>query len=176
MSIKWNEITWYSRILWMLVFVVAVPIIAFQIGIAYEDTQYSLDATQAYALQPLPPLPPAKVPIQSTTTPSGNASSTESAAGTLKVTLTDLNKVVSLKVGQRFVLSLGDYDWTLSFSKDGIVSRVKNIMVLKGSQGVYTADAPGTTVLTAEGRPYCAAGEMCAQFILGFKTTIAVSK
>ncbi len=83
-------------------------------------------------------------------------------------------KTIYIKKGDRFLLNLGELNWNISITDQTIISRVKNIMVIKGAQGIYTAEKIGTTVLSAEGRPFCNAGEMCAQFIVNFKVTIVV--
>lgn len=101
--------------------------------------------------------------------PATTASSSPSA-----ITIDDNDETVTFNRGDRFALSLGELEWSLSFSTPNIVNRVKNIAVMRGSQGVYTADNAGTTILTAEGRPNCVAGQMCAQYIVEFKTTIVV--
>jgi hypothetical protein len=99
-----------------------------------------------------------------TTTPTSTPALTQNYNG----------KTFIVHKGERFVLTLGDMMWNLSFTPDTIVNRVKNIATLKGSQGVYTADTVGTTVLKAEGRPICAEGQMCAQYIVQFTSTIVV--
>lgn len=98
------------------------------------------------------------------------------AAGDKTITQKDNGKTLHIKQGSRVVISLGEMDWTLNFSTPGVLNRIKNIAALLGSQGVYTADTVGTTVLTAEGRPHCEPGEMCAQYIVNVTTTIVVEK
>ena len=90
------------------------------------------------------------------------------------VTQQDNGKTVVLYKGEAFLLNLGDMDWTLSISNPNIISRVKNIMVIRGAQGIYRTDNIGTTTLSAQGRPHCDTGQMCAQYIVNFSTTIVV--
>ncbi len=90
------------------------------------------------------------------------------------ITQADNGKTVAFNKGDRFVLSLGEMDWTLSIEPEGIISRVKNIAVMRGAQGVYTADRPGTATIKAEGRPICAEGQMCAQYIVSFSANVTV--
>jgi hypothetical protein len=72
------------------------------------------------------------------------------------VTLTDDGMTVRLRVGDRFLLNLGDpYTWDVSIADPSIVSRVVNIAVVRGAQGVYEARAPGETRLQAVGDLPC---------------------
>lgn len=72
------------------------------------------------------------------------------------VTLEDDGGTVRLQAGERFLLKLGeDYDWTVTVADQTIVSRVMNVMVVRGAQGLYEAQKPGTTTLTASGDPVC---------------------
>lgn len=77
-------------------------------------------------------------------------------------------------VGDRFMLQLGNENWDITISDPSVISRVKNISVVQGAQGIYTATASGKTTLAAEGRPVCKAGEVCAQYIINFSVTITV--
>ena len=79
------------------------------------------------------------------------------APGTVRtVTLDDSGKTVDLRVGQRFLLALGPgWDWSVAVSDPSVVSRVVNITVLQGAQGVYEAKRPGRTALSAVGDLPC---------------------
>jgi hypothetical protein len=74
------------------------------------------------------------------------------------VTLEDEGKTISMKVGDRFLLNLGTaiYEWTLSIDDQTVLSRVKNVMTIQGSQGLFEALKVGTTRLQADGDPLCA--------------------
>lgn len=119
-------------------------------------------------------------PVQSTDIPPTDhgtpAATSTNAAEARTVTQADNGKTVHVKQGSRIVVSLGEDVWTLTMTPMNIINRIKNIMVMRGSQGVYTADNVGTTVLAGEGRPNCDGKEMCAQYIIAFKTTIVVEK
>ncbi len=66
------------------------------------------------------------------------------------VTPADNGKTITLQVGQRFLLNLGSEDnWDVQIADQSIVSRVVNITVIRGAQGVYEAHAVGETKLTA---------------------------
>ncbi len=93
----------------------------------------------------------------------------------LTVTMADNGKTIPLAVGQRFLLSLGqDFDWTVTVDDPGIVSRVVNITVVKGAQGVYEAKKAGTTTLHATGVPICPPGRACIQIALEFRVQMVV--
>ncbi len=63
------------------------------------------------------------------------------------ITLEDNQKTFSLHVGERFLLKLGEiYNWEVTLSDPGVVSRVINIMVVRGAQGVYEAHKTGRAV------------------------------
>ena len=74
------------------------------------------------------------------------------------ITLEDSGKTVQLIVGNRFLLNLGAdvYEWNLSIEDPSILGRVKNVMTIRGSQGLFEALKPGTTRLQADGNPLCA--------------------
>jgi hypothetical protein len=53
-------------------------------------------------------------------------------------------------------LKLGElYQWNIEIDRPEVVSRVPNIAVIRGAQGVYKANQPGTATLTADGDPLC---------------------
>jgi hypothetical protein len=72
------------------------------------------------------------------------------------ITLANNEQTLALKVGGRFLLDLGaGFDWNIQIGDSSIVSRVPNIMVIKGAQGIYEARTTGSTTLTATGDPLC---------------------
>jgi len=83
-------------------------------------------------------------------------SSTPPAASSQTVTLADNGKTITLRVGDSFLLQLGeDYNWTPAVDDQTIVSRANSITVAQGTQGVYDALKAGKTTLTAAGDPPC---------------------
>jgi hypothetical protein len=82
---------------------------------------------------------------------------TEPAPGeTRTVTLDDRGKTIPLRVDERFLLQLGDgFTWSINISDLSVISRVPNIMVVKGAQGVFVAHQPGKVTLSASGDPLC---------------------
>lgn len=93
------------------------------------------------------------------------------------VTLEQNNQEISLKKGERFLLKLGNnYNWNIDIADQTIVSRVINIMVINGAQGIYEAHNAGTTTLTAQGDPFCLSLiPRCAMPSLLFKVNIVVT-
>jgi hypothetical protein len=91
------------------------------------------------------------------------------------ITRDSANATLRLKVGDSFLVNLDDsLNWSVNFDPAGIVSLRKGVMVIKGAQGLYRADAIGRTTLTATGAPICAAGQPCPQFLRYFTMTISV--
>lgn len=93
------------------------------------------------------------------------------------VTLEDQGKTINLAVGESFLLNLGDgYFWGVEISDQNVVSRVMNIAVVGGAQGVYQAQQPGTVTLSAVGDPVCGqAKPPCGMPSILFTITIVVS-
>jgi hypothetical protein len=96
--------------------------------------------------------------------------------GEKTITIDDRGKTINLAVGENFLLQLGDgYTWDISISDESVISRVKNITVIKGAQGVYTALKPGTATLTATGDPLCRQSKpACGMPSILFEVTLDV--
>jgi hypothetical protein len=75
----------------------------------------------------------------------------------LVVTLEDVGKPISLRVGDRFLLFLSkaDYEFTSASLDESILKKVTDVDV-PGSQGVFEAVRPGNTKLIATGERPCA--------------------
>lgn len=93
------------------------------------------------------------------------------------VTLAQNNQEIFLKNGERFLLKLGNnYNWNIDINNQTIVSRVINIMVINGAQGIYEAHNTGTTTLTAQGDPFCLSSiPRCAMPSILFRVNITVT-
>ena len=98
------------------------------------------------------------------------------AAPAREVTLADNGATVELRVGDRCLLKLGDwYDWSLNVADTSILSRVQNIAVVKGAQGLYEALKPGRTTLSGTGDPACRKSTPpCAAPSILFEVTVVV--
>jgi hypothetical protein len=83
--------------------------------------------------------------------------STQDATTTSGVTLKDNGKTFYLHPGESFLLNLGidTFDWTIDIDNQNVLSRIPNVMVIRGAQGIYRANSPGQAVLTAVGSPFC---------------------
>lgn len=92
----------------------------------------------------------------------------------VSVTRADDGGTVDVRKGSRFLLNLGDLQWTISISDPSVISRVPNISVIRGAQGVYNALKAGTTTISAEGRPACDPSSMCPQYVVEFNAVIRV--
>ena len=96
------------------------------------------------------------------------------ASSSLRVTLADNGKTVTMHVGDTFLLALGTQQWTVHVGDQTVVARVPNIMVVLGAQGVYRALKVGSTTLSASGTPACPQGAPCPLYRLGFSVTLHV--
>ena len=92
------------------------------------------------------------------------------------VTRDDQGKTININTGDSFLLQLGEnYNWDISISDPAVLSRIVNIAVIKGAQGVYSAHQPGTVTLTAVGDPLCRQSQPpCMMPSIQFKVTIVV--
>jgi len=91
------------------------------------------------------------------------------------VTQADNGRTITLRVGQTFLLALGNnLDWNVTVADPTVVSRVVNVTVVRGAQGIYRANQAGQTTLTATGRPICAPNQACPMFIQLVKVNLAV--
>jgi plastocyanin/predicted secreted protein len=93
------------------------------------------------------------------------------------VTLAQNNQEIYLKKGESFLLKLGNnYNWNIDISDQTVVSRVINIMVINGAQGIYEAHSSGTATLTAQGDPFCLSSvPRCAMPSILFRVNIIVT-
>lgn len=88
--------------------------------------------------------------------PVPTATPTAAATQPLSVTLADDGKTIELHPGDRFLLDLGEgYIWNVNVGDPSVVSRMVNVLVIRGAQGIYEAKLPGVTMLTATGDPPC---------------------
>jgi hypothetical protein len=83
-------------------------------------------------------------------------------SGSPVITLADDGGTITMHAGERFLLDLGalgggfeQYDWTAVPADPSVLSRVPNILTIRGSQGLYEAHKPGQTELTATGEADC---------------------
>ena len=120
------------------------------------------------------------VGLSATATPPATVTPVPTAAdpgdGGLVVTLDDAGRTIELNTGGTFLLKLGEgYDWTLDIGDQAVISRVRNVMVIRGAQGLFEALKTGQTSLAATGDPQCRQAQPpCAMPTIEFKITIVV--
>ena len=130
-----------------------------------------------------PAIPETTTTEESTSNPATGSTKPGSSQGesvevestqTISITGDDNGKTITVKKGSVIVVAISMEKWTLTFTPNNILTEIKNVGVIEGMQGVFSANKAGKTVLTAEGRPNCKEGQMCAQYIKNFTTTIVV--
>jgi len=92
------------------------------------------------------------------------------------ITLPDNGRTITLNVNETFLLKLGEgYDWNITIDDQTIFSRVVNVLVVRGAQGIYVAHRPGNATLTAVGSPECLKSQPpCARPSVLFKLFVVV--
>jgi carboxyl-terminal processing protease len=92
--------------------------------------------------------------------PTAGPSASPGGASARSVTLDNDGQAIALQAGERFLLNLGEqYEWAASIDDSSVVSRVMNVTVIRGAQGLYEAKQVGTTLLRATGDPACRKSE-----------------
>ncbi len=122
---------------------------------------------------PMIPVPPV-VPTIGVGSGTGTSSQAIPAGG---LTLADNGKTFTVHTGDGFLLNLGTdtFDWTVNIDNQNIISREKNVMPIRGAQGVYQALASGQAVLSAIGKPICQnSTSPCMALEVYFQVTIIV--
>ena len=109
--------------------------------------------------------------------PSASPTPIPPIAGAVLVTRATDRGTVHARVGDTIQVALGtDYEWRLD-PPDGVVlvHGVQNYLLVRGTQAIWTAAAPGTSTITATGTVICPSGQACIMIALLFTTTIVVS-
>jgi hypothetical protein len=128
-----------------------------------ESTEAATVAAQVSSAAAVTPTQATQQPATAAATQAAPPASTPTTAATVAVTpvvggpqpgartvtLADDGKTISLAPGETFLLALGDGQWSPEIDNQAVVSRVINIAVVRGAQGVYMAHIPGTAHLTA---------------------------
>jgi hypothetical protein len=97
--------------------------------------------------------------------------------GAVLVTRANDRGTVTAKVGDRIQIALGsDFEWRLD-PPDGVVlvGGVQNQVLVRGTQAIWTAAAPGTATISATGTVACPSGQACILIAILFTTTVMVS-
>lgn len=95
--------------------------------------------------------------------------------GQRMIGLPSQGQTIELQVGETLELRLtGEMEWTVRVGDAQVIERMDGQLV-KGSQGVFRALAPGTSALEADGEPLCRrATPACASPSFHYSVTIAV--
>lgn len=73
-----------------------------------------------------------------------------------EVTLADEGRTILMRVGERFTLNLGDgAAWVVASADPAVLDLAEGVPAPAGAQGVYEAQSPGSTTLTATNEPAC---------------------
>ena len=108
---------------------------------------------------------------------SGPSASPTAIPGAVLVTRANDQGTVPAHVGDRIQIALGtDFEWRLD-PPDGVVltRSIQNELLVRGTQAIWMASAPGTSTITATGTVICPSGKACILIALPFKTTVSVS-
>lgn len=92
------------------------------------------------------------------------------------VTLQNNGQTLTLHAGDRFLLQLGEtYNWQVIVADQSVVGRVKNVMVIRGAQGLFEALHSGQTEFSAQGDAACRqAKPACMLPSILFRLTVVV--
>ncbi|MEZ4771003.1 MAG: hypothetical protein R2844_21615 [Caldilineales bacterium] len=145
---------------------------------ATTSTSHSTPAVATVTLtEPLVAVSPTTAMAATPTEPPASATVEPETGQQKTVTPDDQGQTIDLLVGQRFLLALGDgYTWQVEVSDENVVSRVRNIAVVRGAQGVYEGVNPGTATLSAAGDPLCRQSKPpCGMPSIAFQVTIVVT-
>ena len=97
--------------------------------------------------------------------------------GAVLVTRANDRGIVQARVGDTVQIALGtDYEWRVN-PPDGVVlvQGVQKYLLVRGTQAIWTAAAPGTATVTATGTVICPSGQPCIMLALLFTTTVVVA-
>ena len=107
----------------------------------------------------------------------GGASASPSPSSVMAtITTADNGGTLTVHVGDRVQVALGEqYEWKLD-PPDGVVLThpVQNYMLIRGTQAIWLASAPGTTTIRATGTAVCPSTAPCPQYAILFSATVNV--
>jgi hypothetical protein len=131
---------------------ISVPTLPVQVA---ESTSTSVPLPTAEVSTSLPPS--TSLPLTATVSAEATVPVAESTPGEgRRITLDDNGKTITLKVGERVLLFLGEgYTWDLNIDDLNVLGRVMGVMTIRGSQGLFEGKQAGATALTASGDPEC---------------------
>jgi len=97
--------------------------------------------------------------------------------GAVLVTKANDRGSVHARVGDTIQVALGsDYDWRVD-PPDGVVlvEGLRKYLLVRGTQAIWTAAAPGSSTITATGTVICPSGQPCIMLAALFTTTVVVA-
>lgn len=97
--------------------------------------------------------------------------------GAVQVTRASDRGTVHARVGDTIQVALGtEYEWRVD-PPDGVVlvEGPSSYLLVRGTQAIFTAAAPGSSTVTATGTVICASGQACILIALLFTTTVVVA-
>ena len=143
-------------------------------AVATAQTPSPPTATATAVSTPSPRAPaPATAPPN---TPAVSPASGAASGATLDLTRADDGRTLHIAVGATVIVRLGAaLDWTVNVAPAGVLQPMPGIGGLEREvQAVRRAVAPGTATVSAEGRPHCDPGQVCAQVRVSFLATLIV--
>jgi hypothetical protein len=108
--------------------------------------------------------------------PSASATPIPPIAAAVLVTRANDRGTVRARVGDTIQIALGtEYEWRID-PPDGVVlvHGLQNYLLVRGTQAIWTAAAPGTATVSATGTVICPSGQACIMLALLFTTTVVV--
>lgn len=92
------------------------------------------------------------------------------------ITPEDDGKVISLRVGDQFMLALGGgYEWTIQRSDGAVIAEALTLIPIPGAQAIYEAIKLGKIDLIAKGKPDCKLSPVpCAEPDLTFQAQVII--
>lgn len=100
----------------------------------------------------------------------------QTPAGGTEITRASDGQTVHLPLGGTLTVRMGtELDWTVSIDPPVVLQPVPGAGPLeRGVQALLRAAQAGTATLTAEGKPHCDPGQLCAQFIVSVIVMVIV--
>ena len=156
---------WHLRLMLypFYVFPALALFVMFSSGCARPATGVQMNAFETPSVTPTkaPPQPQVATVVvgpASTSLPLGQMKTATPAAtaepgGT--ITMQHAESGVTLRVGEHFLLNLGDRDWQVRVGDETIVHSIESAMIPQGSQGYFGAFKVGKTKLYATSDPPC---------------------
>ena len=97
--------------------------------------------------------------------------------GAVLVTRANDRGTVYARVGDTIQVALGtEYEWRVDPPDGAVLVRAdKGMLLVRGTQAVFRAAAPGTTKISATGTVICPSGQACIMIAILFTTTVVVA-